>query len=127
MKFLSEEWFEKHAAAAKAALTPGKACAELTELYQDCPDGTDKWIYYRIEKGVLVDCKMGIGADTMPEATFGGSGKYSSYVLSAKGELNPIKAVSQGHFKFKGLMKALPMADLYFKVNAAKVFPDNEY
>lgn len=128
MKFLSEEWFEKHAAAAKAAMTPGKACTEMTELYLDCPDGTDKWIYYKVDNGLITEIKMGVGKDTMPQATFGGSGKYSSYVLSAKGELDPVKAITQGHFKFDGkLMKALPMLGIYNKVNAAKVFPDNEY
>ncbi|MDO4815798.1 MAG: hypothetical protein Q4A83_04245 [Bacillota bacterium] len=128
MKFLSEEWFEKHQAKIKEELTPGKACTAMTELYLDCPDGTDKWIYYRIENGLLAEIKMGVGKDTLPEATFGGSGKYTSYVMSAKGELDPVKSITQGHFKFDGkLMKALPMLGIYNKVNAAKVFPENEY
>ena len=127
MKFLSEEWLAKHEAKIRETLTPGKACVDMTELYKECPDGSDTWIYYRIEKGLLAEIKMGKGADTMPKATFGGSGKYSSYVMSAKGELDAVKAVSQGHFKFNNLLKALPMYPLYVKVNEAKVFPENEY
>ena len=128
MKFLSEEWLAKHEAKIRESLTPGKACVEMTELYKECPDGTDKWIYYRIDKGLLAEIKMGVGADTLPKAGFAGSGKYSSYVLSAKGEIDAVKAISQGHFKFSGnLLKALPMYPIYAKVNEAKVFPDNEY
>ena len=128
MKFLSEEWFAAHEKKIREVLTPGKACTEMTELYRNCPDGRTVWIYYKIENGLLADIRMGEGEATLPKATFGGSGDYSSYVKSAKGELNAVKAISQGYFKFNGnLLKALPMLDIYNKVNAAKVFPDNEY
>ena len=128
MKFLSEEWFAAHEKKIREDLTPGKASTTMTELYLDCPDGTDKWIYYSVEKGLLAEIKMGVGRDTMPAAQFGGIGKYTSYVMSAKGEIDAVKAISQGHFKFEGgLVKALPMLGVYNKINAAKVFPDNEY
>jgi len=129
MKFLGDEWFEAHRAKLNEVLTPGKASAELVEVYSKCY-GTDKviWVYYLVEKGVLVDLRKGEGLDTVPKAAFRGSGTYADYVASAKGELDPVKALTAGRIKLEGnVMKGLGMVGTYNKMNAAKVLPGTEF
>lgn len=128
MKFMSQEWIDTHEKQLRTELSKeGKFTFKLVEIYEDCPDGTTKWVYYSLKNSLLEDMQNGEGNDT-PEAEFKCYGKYESYIKVLKGELNSKAALIDGTFKLAGnMMKALSMLGIYSKVEKSKHVEGTEY
>ena len=128
MKFLSAEWMKKHEELLKKEFsTDGRVSAKLIEIYEDCPDGKTRWIYYGLKDGQFEELRYGDGSG-YPEATFVSSGKYVDYVKVEKGEVSAKAALMGGTFTLQGnMLKALSMIGIYNRVMKCKQFEGIEY
>lgn len=105
----------------------GRVNARLVEVYEDCPDGKTRWIYYALTEGKFKEMRYDTG-DDVPEATFISSGKYKDYVKVETGEISPKSAHMNGTFTLKGnMMQALSMIGIYNRIMKCKQFEDIEY
>ncbi len=121
MKFLSKEWLEGHQALLQAEFSKkSRVKTKLVEIYEDCPDGKTRWIYYSLKDGLLEEFKSDEGND-LPEATFRCYGKYESYVKVLTGEISPKASLMDGTFTLEGnMMKALAMLGVYNRISKCK-------
>jgi len=131
MKFLSEEWAEKHKALLLADFKEeNRSNVELTEVYENCygEDGKTIWIYYSMKNGLMDKLERGEGEDNIPESTFRCFGDYKDYVRVVKGQLDPKKGLMTGTFTLEGnYLKAISMLGTYMRVTECKKVPDLEF
>ncbi len=128
MKFISKEWMDAHEKLLNEEFNKkGRVNVQLVEIYEDCPDGTTRWIYYHLKDGVVEEFKSGEGTE-LPEATFRSYGKYESYVKIQTGEISPKASLMDGTFTLEGnMMKALAMLGVYNRIQKCKTIPGTEY
>ena len=131
MKFLSQEWFDKHVEALHTTFKDtNRNNTELVEVYENCwgEEGKTIWIYYQMKDGLVGKCERGEGEENLPAATFRCFGEYDDYVLVAQGKLDPKKGLLTGKFTLEGnLVKAISMLGTYMKVTECKRIEGMDY
>lgn len=131
MKFLDQEWFDKHVAALKSEFTETtRSTVGLVEVYENVYGEEDNtvWIHYEQKNGLVETCERGEGEDDIPSANFVVYGDYSDYVKVCKGELDPNKGIVSGKFTLEGnLLKAMGMLGTYNRITKCKKIEGMEY
>lgn len=119
VKFLSDEWRDEVEKFLKAELTPEAlkhASYTSTLIYQDCPDGTEKYLYYELKNGEFKSIVLGIG--NPPKSEIGVTGTYDTYGKLARGELKAQKALLTKKLKISGSMsRALQLTGVNNSIN----------
>ena len=132
MNFLSNEWYEAYIQAAKARFSKsGKLNLSFCEIYENCPDGSTKWIRLEMQNSQIVGAEFGSGEH--PTADYVGSGKYPDHILIAQGKIDPKKAVLAGTFKISdnqggtNALRILKLIEMYMRLVDAKKSLSVEY
>ncbi|MBU0927363.1 MAG: SCP2 sterol-binding domain-containing protein [Spirochaetes bacterium] len=118
-RYLSEEWAAIAGAKLRAELDPqkmNKASASMSNIYERCSDGVDRFIFIECSDGELARFEVGSGEP--PKAEFRIHGDYDTFAMITRGELGSQKALMTGRLKLKGNMaKALRLSSLADRIN----------
>ena len=113
-KYLSREWQEEVQRRVKKELTPKqmkKVTAVLVNKFKKCPDGKDRYMMIKYEKGELAEFTVNEG--TPPKSAFGLVGSYSVFAQVNRNEFSAKTAVLTGKLKLEGSkFKALKLASI---------------
>lgn len=119
LKYLSPEWRDEAEKRLKAELTPEdlkKATVTTCSTYTDCPDGKQKYLYFKVDNGEFTSIEVGEGDP--PKAEFGITGTYDTYVKIEKGEIKTTTALMTRKVKLVGNMaKAMKLTGNSNKIN----------
>ena len=122
-KYLSPEWCAEAKKLLNEQLNPERmnyATASLSNIYKNCPDGKDRYLYISFDHGAIAAFE--VGSDTPPEAEFKITGNYDVFAQISRAELNSQKALMTGQLSLTGNMaKAMgltPVMDRFNKVLA---------
>jgi len=122
VKYLSDEWRSEAEKRLLENLSPEKMnhlTSSMSNIYKNCPDGKEHFIFIRFEDGKLAEFLTGTGE--VPAAEFAISGDYAVFASITRAELASHKALMTGKLKLKGnMVKALKLASLADRIN--KVF-----
>ncbi len=119
LTYLSPEWCEEVKARLAREISPEKMkyiTTSMTNVYRNCPDGRDKYLYFKCEDGVFTDVFVGDGEP--PKAEFVITGDYSTFASISQGKLKSQRALMGGKLKLRGnMVKALKLASLADRLN----------
>ncbi len=122
LKYLSDEWRIEAEKRLRESLSPEKMnhlTSSMSNIYKNCPDGMQHFIFMRYEEGKLAEFLTGTGE--VPTAEFAITGDYEVFARITRSELASHKALMTGKLKLKGnMVKALKLASLADRIN--KVF-----
>lgn len=128
-KYLSPAWGAIAKAKLLAELDPAKmngASASMSNIYEGCADGKDRYLFLECSDGALARFEVGEGE--APEAEFRIHGSYDTFASITRGELGSQKALMLGKLRLKGNMaKALRLASLADRVNKVLAGIPTEY
>ncbi len=120
--YLSEAWRQAAERKIREQVTPEKmnhTTTSMSNVYRNCPDGKDRFLYLSFVDGVLEELRVGEGEP--PEADFRVTGDYETFARITRAELGAQRALMTGKLKLKGnMVRALKLASLADRVN--KVF-----
>jgi putative sterol carrier protein len=120
--YLSDEWRDEAEKRLKSELTPermNRITSSMSNIYQNCPDGSEKFLFIKFENGELAEIAVGSGEP--PKAEFRITGDYQVFARISRAELGAQKALMTGKLKLKGnMVKALKLASVADRIN--KVF-----
>jgi putative sterol carrier protein len=118
-QYLSPEWRDEAERRLKAELPPERmnfVTSSMSNIYQNCPDGTEKYLYFKFVDGKFDQMLIGVGESPKPE--FAVSGDYQTFAKITRGELGAQKALMTMKLKLKGnMVKALRLASLADRLN----------
>ena len=118
-QYLSPEWRDAAERRLKAELPPERmnfVTSSMSNIYQNCPDGTEKYLYFKFVDGKFDQMLIGVGESPKPE--FAVSGDYQTFAKITRGELGAQKALMTMKLKLKGnMVKALRLASLADRLN----------
>jgi len=118
-KYLSPEWAAEAERRLREQLSPEQMknlTSSMLTLYQNCPDGKERALYYKIVNGKFEDVSIREGE--MPEAEFIISGDYDTFARISRAELGSRSALMSGKLKLKGnMVKALSLAAIVDRLN----------
>jgi putative sterol carrier protein len=119
IKYLSEAWRAEAEKRLKTELTPDKMnniTSSMSNIYLKCPDGNDRYLFFRFANGGLAELSIGTGEP--PAAEFRITGDYETFAKISRAELGSQKALMTGKLKLKGSMvKALKLASIADRLN----------
>jgi putative sterol carrier protein len=119
LRYLTKEWRDEAETQLKAALTPDRMNninSSMSNIYEKCPDGTTKYLFFKFENGSLAQLLLGDGEP--PQAEFRISGTYETFAKISRAELGAQKALMTGKLKLKGnMVKALKLAAIADRLN----------
>ncbi len=119
VKYLSPEWRNEAEKRLKSELPPERmnfVTSSMSNIYQNCPDGTERYLFFRFENGNFAE--LSIGQGDPPKAEFAIKGDYETFARITRGELNAQKALMTLKLKLKGnMVKALRLASLADRLN----------
>ncbi|MGC9325206.1 MAG: SCP2 sterol-binding domain-containing protein [Desulfomonilia bacterium] len=117
--YLSQKWCEEAEKRLRASLTPDKMkflTSSVAYVYVDCPDGKDKYLFFKCDKGEITEVSVGEGDP--PGAEFRVTGPYELFARLTKGEIKSQRALMSGKLKLKGnMVKALKLASLADRIS----------
>lgn len=129
VKYLSPQWKEEVEARLKKELPPermNRITSSMSNIYHNCPDGRDRFMFFRYVNGELEQFVVGEGDP--PEAEFRISGDYETFAQISQGKLGSQLALMSGKLKLKGSMvKALKLASIADRLNKVLARVDAEY
>ena len=118
-KYLSPEWAQEAARRLKEELSPEKmkhVTSSMLTINTNCPDGTDRAVYYKIVDGVVDEVSVSEGE--LPKAEFTITAKYETFARISRTELKARAALMSGKMTLKGnLVKALRLAPIVDRLN----------
>lgn len=119
LKYLSQEWETEAERMLKAELSPEKMnhiTSSMSNIYQNCPDGVNRFIFFKYEDGQLAQFVVGEGEP--PAAEFKIIGDYEVFARISRAELGSQVALMSGKLKLKGnMVKALKLAAVADRLN----------
>lgn len=119
LAYLSPEWRDEAEKRLKQELTPERMnniSSSMSNIYLNCPGGTNKYLFVKFEKGELSQILTGDGEP--PEAEFRIQGDYDVFSKITRAELKAQKALMTGKLKLKGnMVKALKLASIADRMN----------
>ena len=90
--------------------------SSMSNIYKNCPDGSEKFLFFKFEDGKFAQLLAGDGDP--PKAEFAVTGDYEIFAKITRGELNAQKALMTLKLKLKGnMVKALRLASLADRLN----------
>lgn len=117
--YLSPQWRDEVENRLKKELSPEKMkriSTSMTNIYKDCPDGKEKFLYFKCEDGRFTEVLVGEGQS--PQAEFMITGDYETFARISQGKLKSQRALMGGKLKLKGnMVKALKLASLADRLN----------
>lgn len=117
--YLSEEWRQAAEKKLRTELTAEKMnniTSSMSNIYLNCPDGTEKYLFFAFENGILKE--LSIGSGEPPKAEFRISGDYEIFARISRAELGSQKALMTRKLKLKGnMVKALKLAAIADRLN----------
>ncbi len=118
-KYLTPEWAAEVLRRLQSELTQDKMkhlTSSMLTVYQDCPDGKTRGVYYQMEDGVVTELTVREGE--LPEAEFVISGDYETFARISRAELGSRSALMGGKLRLKGnMVKALSLAAIVDRLN----------
>ncbi len=118
-QYLSEEWRKTAEEKLSTELTPEKMnniTSSMSNIYQNCPDGSERYLLFAFEKGQLAELSIGEGEP--PKAEFKITGDYETFAKISRAELGAHKALMTRKLKLKGnMVKALKLAAIADRIN----------
>ncbi len=119
MTYLSNEWRDEAEKRIRADLSPermNKITSSMSNIYKNCPDGKERYLFFNFNDGELVDLSVGEGEP--PEAEYRITGDYDTFAQISRAELSSQKALMTGKLKLKGnMVKALKLASVADRLN----------
>lgn len=119
LKYLSPEWTTEAAQRLRSQLTPEQMknlTSSMLTIYHNCPDGQERALYYKIEKGVFTD--ISVRQEPFPEVEFIISGDYEVFAKISRAEIGSRSALMNGKLRLKGnMVKALSLASIVDRFN----------
>jgi len=119
VKYLSPQWRDEAERRLKSELPPERmnfATSSMSNIYKNCPDGSEKYLYFKFVDGKFAEMLIGEGESPKPE--FAITGDYETFAKITRGELNAQKALMTLKLKLKGnMVKALRLASLADRLN----------
>lgn len=119
MTYLSNEWRDEAEKRIRADLSPermNKITSSMSNIYKNCPDGKERYLFFNFKDGELVDLSVGEGEP--PEAEYRITGDYDTFAQISRAELSSQKALMTGKLKLKGnMVKALKLASVADRLN----------
>ncbi len=129
VKYLSPQWKEEVEARLKEELSPERmnyTTSSMSNIYLNCPDGKERFMFFRYVKGELEQFSVGEGEP--PEAEFKITGDYATFARISQGKLGSQLALMSGKLKLKGnMVKALKLAAIADRLNKVLARVDAEY
>jgi len=118
-KYLSSEWRDEAEKRLKTELPPERmnfATSSMSNIYLNCPDGSEKFLFFKFEDGNFAEMLVGDGEP--PKAEFAIKGDYETFARITRGEISAQKALMTLKLKLKGnMVKALRLASLADRLN----------
>jgi putative sterol carrier protein len=128
-QYLSPAWVAEAQRRLRANLTPEKMknlTSSMLTIYQDCPDGQDRVLYYRLVDGVVEEVSLQEG--DLPQAEFTITAGYDTFAQISRAELKARAALMSGKMTLKGnLVKALRLAPVVDRLNEVLATIPTEY
>jgi putative sterol carrier protein len=128
-QYLSPEWVAEAQRRLQANLTPEKMkhlTSSMLTIYQDCPDGQERVLYYRLVDGVVEEVSLQEG--DLPQAEFTITAGYDTFAQISRAELKARAALMSGKMTLKGnLVKALRLAPVVDRLNEVLATIPTEY
>jgi len=119
MTYLSNEWRDEAEKRIRAELSPermNKITSSMSNIYKNCPDGKERYLFFNFKDGELVDLRVGEGEP--PKAEYRITGDYDTFAQISRAELSSQKALMTGKLKLKGnMVKALKLASVADRLN----------
>jgi len=129
LKYLGSEWTQEAYRRLREELTAEKmkfVTSSMLTIYHDCPDGKDRALYYRFEKGVIEDVSIREGQ--FPDAEFRIIGDYETFAKISRAELGSRSALMTGKLKLQGnMVKALSLSSVVDRMNKVLATIPTEY
>jgi putative sterol carrier protein len=129
LMYLSPEWRDEAEKRLKAELSPEKmnfTTSSMSNIYLNCPDGKERYMYFNFENGSLQEFAIGQGSPK--DAEFKITGDYDVFVKISKAELGSQLALMSGKLKLKGnMVKALKLASVCDRLNKVLSCIPTEY
>lgn len=118
-QYLSPAWAQEALRRLQQDLTPERmkyVTSSMITIYNRCPDGHDRAVYYRLVHGVVVE--LSLHTEQWPDAEFSITGDYEVFAQISRAELKARAALMSGRLKLRGnLVKALSLAPLVDRLN----------
>jgi putative sterol carrier protein len=119
LRYLSPEWTQEAFARLRAELTAEQmkfVTSSMLTVYENCPDGRDRALYYSFVDGVVDEVSIQEGE--MPDAEFRIIGDYETFAKISRAELGARAALMTGKLRLKGnMVKALSLAAVVDRMN----------
>lgn len=119
IQYLTSRWRDEAERRLKSELSPERMnhiTSSMSNIYLNCPDGKDKYLFFRFENGELADLLL--GQEEPPAAEFRITGSYETFAKISRAELGSQKALMTGKLKLKGnMIKALKLASIADRIN----------
>ena len=117
--YLSQQWRDEVHARLMAEITPEKMkhlTSSVAYVYMGCPDGKDRYLYFKTQNGTFAEVLVGEGDG--PDAEFRVTGPYALFADLTQGKISSQRALMSGRLKLKGnMVKALKLASLADRIN----------
>ena len=127
--YLSPEWTAEAFRRLREELTPDKmknVTSSMVTLYENCPDGKNRALYYRFVDGVVADVSIQEGEP--PDAEFRITGDYDTFARISRAELGSRAALMTGKLRLHGnMVKALSLSAVVDRMNKVLATIPTEY
>lgn len=120
LAYLSPEWAAEALKRLRAEIPQekmNKISTSMSNIYQNCPDGQERFLYIQADDGAVTRVDVGPAAE-VPKAEFAITGDYAIFARISRAELSSQRALMTGKLKVRGNMaKALKLASLADRIN----------
>jgi hypothetical protein len=117
--YLTPAWRDEAERRLNSELSPERMnfiTSSMSNIYRNCPDGRDRYLFFRFQEGRFADLLLGEGDP--PPAEFRITGDYETFARISRAELGSQKALMTGKLKLKGnMVKALKLAAIADRLN----------
>ncbi|MHA2294662.1 MAG: SCP2 sterol-binding domain-containing protein [Candidatus Hodarchaeales archaeon] len=121
--YLTNEWIEEVVKRVKVNLTAEdmkNVSSSMKNIYQNCPDGKNHYLYFKFDEGQLTEALVGDDNDEVAnkKAEFRIIGDYEVFAKISRAELGARSALMRNKIKLKGnMIKALRLASIVDRLN----------
>ena len=128
-KYLSPEWTQEAHRRLLAELDADKmkhVTSSMLTVYNNCPDGQNRALYYKFVDGVIDELSIQAGA--LPDAEFRIIGDYETFARISRAEMGSRSALMTGKLTLKGnMVKALSLSAVVDRMNKVLASIPTEY
>lgn len=128
-KYITPEWAGEAQRRLKEQLSADKmkyVSSSMLTIYNNCPDGVDRALYYKFVDGVID--AVSIQEGEFPEAEFTITGDYETFAKISRAEMGARSALMSGKLRLKGnMVKALSLASVVDRMNRVLATIPTEY